>query len=59
MPNNKPSGNDGLTKESDKTFWEKIKISSCNSITKSYQNGKLSTLQRKALIKLIEKRTKN
>ena len=57
MPNNKSSGNEGLTKEFYET-WEEIKISSCNSITKSYQNGELSTSQRQAVIKLIEKRTR-
>ena len=30
----------------------------CNSITKSYQNGELSTSQRQAVIKLIEKKDK-
>ena len=28
----------------------------CNSIRKSYQNGELSTTQRQAVIKLIEKK---
>ena len=39
MPNNKPSGNDGLKKEFYEIFWEEIKIPLCYSITKSYQNG--------------------
>ena len=43
MPNNKSPGNDGLTKEFYETFWEEIKIPLCNSITKPYQNGELST----------------
>ena len=30
----------------------------CNSITKSYQNGELSTSQRQAVIKIIEKKDK-
>ena len=42
MSNNKSPGNDGLTKGFYKTFWGKIKIPSCDSITKSYQNGELS-----------------
>ena len=56
MPNNKSPGNDGLTKEFYETFWEEIKTPLCNSITKSYQNGELSTSQRQDVIKLIEKR---
>ena len=58
MPNNKSPGNDGLTKEFYETFWEEIKIPLCNSITKSYQNGGLSTSQRQAVIKLIDKKDK-
>ena len=34
----------------------RTKIPLCNIITKSYQNGELSTSQRQAVIKLIEKR---
>ena len=56
MSNNKSLGNDGLTKEFCKTFWEEIKIPLCNSITKSYQSGELSPSQRQTVIKLIEKR---
>ena len=62
MPNNKSRGNDGLTKEFYENFWDEIKLPLCNSIAKSYQNGELSTSQRQAVIKLIEKkgiRTRN
>ena len=59
MPSNKSPGNDGLTKEFYETFWEEIKITLCTSITKSYQNGELSTSQRQAVIKLIEKKGKD
>ena len=55
MPDNKLPGSDGLTKEFYKTFWEEIKIPLCNSITKSYQNGELSTSQTQAVIKLQKK----
>ena len=41
ISNNKSPGDDGLTKESYETFWEEVKISLCNSITKSY-NRELS-----------------
>ena len=56
MPNNKSPWKDGLTKEFYEAFWEEIKIPLSNSITKLYQNGELSTLERQAVIKLIEKR---
>ena len=56
MPNNKSPGNDDLTKEFYEKFWEEIKITWCNSITKSYQNGELSTSQRQAVIKLVRSR---
>ena len=52
----KSSGNDNLTKEFYKTFWEEIEIPLCISIAKSYQNRELSTSQRQAVIKLIEKK---
>ena len=55
ISNNKSPGDDGLTKESYETFWEEVKISLCNSITKSY-NRELSASQKQAVIKLIEKR---
>ena len=56
MSNNKSPGNDDLTKEFYETFWQEMKIPLCNSITKSYRNGELSTLQRQAVIKLIVKK---
>ena len=61
MLNNKSPGNNGLTKGFYETLWGKIKIPSCDSITKSYQNGELSILQKQDLIKIIEKviRTRN
>ena len=54
--NNESPGNDRLTKEFFKTFWEEMKIHWYNSISKSYQNGELSTTQRQAVIKLLEKK---
>ena len=54
MPNNKSPGSDDLIKECYETFWEEIKISLCNTITKSY----LSASQKQAVIKLIEKKDK-
>ena len=58
MSNNKSPGNDDHTKEFYETFWEEIKINLCNSTTKSNQKEKLSTWQRQAVIKLIEKNYK-
>ena len=56
MPINKSPGNDGLTKEFYETFWEEIKIPLCKSITKSLQNGELSTSKRQTVIKLMQKK---
>ena len=56
MTINKWSGNDGLTKEFYETFSEEIKIPLCNSITKSLQNGELSTSKRQTVIKLMQKK---
>ena len=51
MPNNKSSGNDGLTKEFYETFWEDLKKLLCASITKAFHRGELSHSQKQALIK--------
>ena len=59
MPNDKWPGNDGLTKEFHETFWEEITISFCNRITKLYQNGELSAVQKQAVITFIEKKVKH
>ena len=58
-PNNKSPEKNGLTKEFYETFREEIKIPLFNSVMESYQNGKLSTSQRQAVIKLIEKKNKD
>ena len=39
--------------------YAEIKIPLCDSITKSYQNGEVSTSQKQAVIKLIEKKDKD
>ena len=54
--NNKSPGNDGLTKEFNETFWDELKDSFINSIKLAYQKKALSTSQRQAVIKLIEKK---
>ena len=50
MPNNKSSGNDGLTKEFYETFWEDLKKPLCTSITKAFHRGELSHSQKQAVI---------
>ena len=52
-------GNDGLTVEFYKCFWKELQIPFLNSYFYSLKVGKLSTSQRQAIIKLIEKREKD
>ena len=56
MQNDKSPGNDGLTKEFYKTFWDKLKEIFINSVREAKEIGHLITLQRHAIIKLIEKK---
>ena len=59
MQKNKSPGNDGLTKEFFVAFWEDIKgvfLSSCRT---GKLKKELSTSQRQAIIKLIEKKDKD
>ena len=46
MPNNKSSGNDGLTKEFFKTFWSEVKNSFLSCIIYSFDKEELCTSQR-------------
>ena len=59
IPNNKSPGNDGLTKEFYETFWDELKDSFINSIKLAYQKKALSTSQRQAVIKLIERKDRD
>ena len=59
MQNNKSPGNDGLTKEFFVTFWEDIKDVSLNLCRTAKLKIELSTFQRQAVIKLIEKEGKD
>ena len=57
--NNKSPGNDGLTKEFYIAFWEEIKKPFMYSISESKKVKHLSTSQRQAIIKLMEKPNKD
>ena len=59
MPNNKSPGNDGLTVEFYREFWDPIKNVLFDSVQFSAHVGKLSTSQRQAIIKLLEKKDKD
>ena len=59
MSNNKTPGNDGLTAEFYKYFWEDLKDILLESYKYSRTVGELSTSQRQAIIKLIEKKDKD
>ena len=56
MQNNKSPGNDGLTKEFYKTFWDDLKEIFVNFVGKAKEIRHLITSQRQAIIKLIEKK---
>ena len=59
IPNNKSPSNDGLTKEFSEIIWDELKDSLINSIKLAYQKKALSTSQRQAVIKLIEKKDRD
>ena len=59
MQNNKSPGNDGLTKEFYETFWNEIKHPFMNSIMEAREKKKLSTSQRQAVIRLMEKKERD
>ena len=56
MQSDKSPGNDGLTKEFYETFWTELKEIFVDSVSEAKEKGILSTSQRQAIIKLIEKR---
>ena len=59
MSSGKSPGNDGLTVEFYKTFWPLLKDTLYNSYMYSNEHGYLSTSQRQAIIKLLEKKDKD
>ena len=59
MQNDKSPRNDGLTKEFYETFWDDLKEIFVNSVREAKEIGHLSTSQRQAIIKLIEKKDRD
>ena len=51
MPKNKSPGNNGLTKEFYKTFWDELKIPFIASLRKSFLKVELSNSQKQAVIR--------
>ena len=58
IDNNKSPGNDGLSKEFYECFWDEVKKPFLASIHKAFLNQELSTSQKQAVIKMLEKRRK-
>ena len=56
MENNKSAGNDGLTNEFYVKFWNDVKAPLLLAIEKTDLVKQLSTSQKQAVIKLIEKK---
>ena len=56
MENNKSLGNDGLSKEFYECFWNEVKKPFLVSIYKAFLNQELSTYQKQAVIKMLEKK---
>ena len=59
MKTDKTPGNDGLTVEFYRQFWQTIKHSLLNSFQYSQNHGLLSTSQRQAVLSLLEKKGKS
>ena len=56
MPSDKSLCKDRLTKEFYETFWSELEKIFVDSLSEAKEKGILSTSQRQAIIKLIEKR---
>ena len=59
FPNGKTPGNDGLTPEFYKKFWNLLGRLLTDSLNHSYIHGELSNSQKQAIIRLIEKKGKD
>ena len=57
--NGKSPGNNGLTAEFYKTFWDLLGQQLTDSLNYSYLHGELSNTQKQAIIKLIEKKERD
>ena len=57
MEISKSPGNDCLTKEFYEAFWDHVKVLLLLSFKMAFLKKELSTYQKQAVIKLIEKRT--
>ena len=58
MENNKSPGNYGLSKEFYECFWNEIKNPFLASIHRAFLNQELSSSQKQAVIKMLEKKKK-
>ena len=56
MKNNKSPGSDGLSVEFYKTFWPQIKNDLIDSLNLAYDNGSLSTTQKRSILSLLFKK---
>ena len=59
FPNDKTPGNDGLTAEFYKTFWNLLGQQLTDSLNYSFEHGELSSSQKQATIKLIDKKDRD
>ena len=58
MENNKSPANNGLSKEFYECFWNEIKNPFLTSIHRAFLNQELSSSQKQAVIKMLEKKKK-
>ena len=56
MENNESPGNDGLSKEFYESFWDEIKKPFLASFYKAFLNRELSSSQKQALIKILDRK---